>query len=285
MNKEEIVKNLAKLIPGSKRPFLLFSGPSGSGKTWSAQKLADELGYQVVESFEELESSETMYSSRPVLVMLEELQGASKKKQENILEKMNEIEHNKGRFECVDISEMTTAIKKIIIIICTTDKHKILDPIVRRCTVIDYPEYNELEIKEIVTSTYPKLAKDIIFNIVGCCKLNVRTALSLAEQYLIFKDLNKVLEVRYIDSFGLSQNDKKYLFFLYSRGTMSVDELTSVLSLPNKKCIEQEIEPYFKKISLIETATRGRELTRKGKKFVEELRRHLPKKELVVFEN
>jgi len=270
MNKQEIVKNLATIVSQSEKPFLLFSGPSGSGKTWSAELLAKLLGYKVVNSFAELDDPSTMYDRQPVLVMLDELQGKKKNFQEVVLEKMNQIEASKGKYKCFDPIERTVSVKQVIVVIATTDKHKILDPIVRRCTIIDYPEYNKNEIKEIVEKENKKIDKTIIQRIVDCCKLNIRTALSMAEQYRIFKNFEQVLDVRCINEFGLTRNEEKYLLYLKMNGSASVDALTSILSLPSKQELVYEIEPYFKKMGWVDTLSKGRKLTKQGKAFVDQ---------------
>ena len=270
MNKQEIIKNLATIVSRSEKPFLLFSGPSGSGKTWSAELLAKLLGYKVVTSFSELDDTSTMYEKQPVLVMLDELQGKKKNFQEVVLEKMNQIESSKGKYKCFDPTERVVSIKQVIVVIATTDKHKILDPIVRRCTVIDYPEYNKKEIKEIVENENKKIDKTIIQKIVDCCKLDIRTALSMAEQYKVFKNFEQVLDVRCLDEFGLTRNEEKYLMYLKMNGSASVDALTSILSLPSNKELVFEIEPYFKKMGWVDTLSKGRNLTKQGKVFVEQ---------------
>jgi Holliday junction resolvasome RuvABC ATP-dependent DNA helicase subunit len=271
MNKQDIVKNLSIMIPKSEKPFLLFSGPSGTGKTWSAEMLAKELGYKIIDSFTDLEQMSNIYDPQPILVMLDELQGKNRAFQELVLEKMNQIEKNKGKYKAFDPNERVVSVKNIIVVICTTDKHKILDPIVRRCTIIDYPEYDKNEIKDIVKSTFKKVAENIVQSIVDSCKLNVRAALSMAEQYMIFKDLDKVREIRCINKFGLTRNEEKYLLYLSSRGTMSVDAITSILSLPSKQEVVMEIEPYFKKMGWVDTQSKGRKLTKQGQDFVSQL--------------
>lgn len=271
MNKQDIVKNLSIMIPKSEKPFLLFSGPSGTGKTWSAEMLAKELGYKIIDSFTDLEQMSNIYDPQPILVMLDELQGKNRAFQELVLEKMNQIEKNKGKYKAFDPNERVVSVKNIIVVICTTDKHKILDPIVRRCTIIDYPEYDKNEIKDIVKSTFKKVAENIVQSIVDSCKLNVRAALSMAEQYMIFKDLDKVREIRCINKFGLTRNEEKYLLYLSARGTMSVDAITSILSLPSKQEVVMEIEPYFKKMGWVDTQSKGRKLTKQGQDFVSQL--------------
>jgi Holliday junction resolvasome RuvABC ATP-dependent DNA helicase subunit len=52
---------------------------------------------------------------------------------------------------------------------------------------------------------------------------------------------------------------------------MSVDAITSILSLPSKQEVVMEIEPYFKKMGWVDTQSKGRKLTKQGQDFVSQL--------------
>lgn len=250
------------------RPFILFAGPSGSGKTYCANLLAELLGYDIVTRLTDANTN----NDDSIVIVLDEAQGLKKAEQEKLLALMNDIEDRRGAFIAYNNKGIPIARKKVVLILCTTNRAQILEPIKNRCIPVEFKAYEAEDIRDIILCTYSSIKPEIADSLSRVCKLNVRFALQMAD---FVQNSNMtvpdVLVMFGLDRNGLSETDLDYIRILGVNGPCSVQTIASVLSAVDTREIEQVTEVYLKRAGFIEIRGKGRILTQRGKKLYNDL--------------
>jgi Holliday junction DNA helicase RuvB len=146
------------------------------------------------------------------------------------------------------------------VIVATTDPHKIPKPFRDRLALpLVLEPYSVDELKQIILAK-SDLSDDVAYQVARRARGIARTALNMAKSVSIHG--LGLFERLGIDDNGLTSIDRDYLACL-ATGTKSLSTIASTIGQPND-VIEGIIEPYLKRLGMIEISGRGRTLTGSG---------------------
>jgi len=179
------------------------------------------------------------------------------------------------------IEQPNRNVKPFIFIGATTDKDELyrkVSPLIDRCGCqIELEDYSVEDLKTIlkqyVNQVYAQFFDEKIYEeIAKNCKFTPRIALSLIDDYVVAKDLNRVFNASRIVKDGLTEIDIKILKRLESaKSPIGEQGLSLGVGLVKKQYITL-YEPFLLKQDYIQRTGRGRILTDKGKKILETLK-------------
>ncbi len=271
---------------------ILFYGPSGIGKTTLAHIIAHELSGEIkvtsgaaIERSGDLAAILTNLKDNDVL-FIDEVHRLPKTVEETLYPVLEEyildIVIGKGP----SARTLRLPVPKITIIGATTRLALLSAPLRERFGLLlrlDY--YAEEELEEIIKSSSKILAvpldKDVAREIAKRSRKTPRIANRILMRARDMLDVNKLKKVDKetlyklfdllkLDSLGLSDIDRKYLYVLgvkFQNHPVGVETLASALS-EDKKTIEEFIEPYLLQSGFIKKTPKGRMLTPEGLKHM-----------------
>jgi len=221
--------------------------------------------------------------------------------EDNLVELINEINKSEEKYVILFIDEWDTMdwkvikvlnpiiesfeiagkkIKPFIFVGATINKHILLsknpDTLDRIPTHIKFERYNAGEIAEILTQykkqLYPQddVAQEVIETISKNCKFNPRISIGMLEEYIVEKDIQRVLKSSKIIKDGLNSKDIELLQVL-SKATrpMGAKALAMKVRLSEKEYIT-EYEPFLVEYDYVNRVP-SRIITEKGKQLLEKL--------------
>jgi len=165
-------------------------------------------------------------------------------------------------------------IKPFIFACATINKHKLIknnpDTLDRIPHQIQFTRYTTSDIATILTQykqqLYPteNVSNEIIMTIAKSCKFNPRTSISFLEDYIVVKDINKVLQDRHIVKDGLTEIDMKILKILsQAKRPMGANALAMRVGIGEQQYL-REYEPYLVEFDYIARIP-SRIITEKGR--------------------
>ncbi|MGD2071948.1 MAG: Holliday junction DNA helicase RuvB C-terminal domain-containing protein [Candidatus Thorarchaeota archaeon] len=274
---KERAKTIIKKIKKGLKSHFLVDGIKGHGKTTYCELLAKDIhahfikriGKQInidniVDIINEINTSDKQY----VIWFVDEFDTMDKK----VIKVLNPI------IESFEISGKQ--IKPFIFVGATINKHILLknnpDTLDRIPTHIKFKRYTEDEIKQILNQYIKQLysAEQIellaINHIARNCKFNPRTSIALLEEYIVEKDIKKVLLNCHILKDGLNEHDIKILRILnQSQKPIGANCLALKCGLSQDEYL-REFEPYLLEYNYINRVP-SRIITDKGKQILESL--------------
>lgn len=270
-------------------PNFLFTGSHGLGKTYLAEKIAKSLGRKFVSvNASTIENIGTFLFSdimgdKEVTVLIDEAQTLKKNISNMLLTLLNPNGSNSNSLVYNDI-EVVLDLNKINFIFATTDAYMIDKPLVNRCNIINFESYND---DDIINMLKYYLGRDVFYSDVSkedialACRGRARDTFLFAkniQRYMVlnnidyvgkntWEDIKKMLG---INPMGLTDFEFKLLRVIHQHGPISCNSLSCILMV-NEYNIKNEIEVRLRELGLIENNTKGRVLTSKGLKVVENL--------------
>lgn len=274
---KERVKTIIKKAERGIRSHLILSAIKGHGKTTFIELLAKSMdahlikriGKQIdednlIDIINEINTSE----SKQVIFFVDEIDSMDWK----VIKILNPI------IEQFEIDGKK--IKPFMFACATINKHILVkqnpDTLDRIPHHIQFSRYNYEDICKIITQYKNQLYKEeiisieILNEISKNCKFNPRTAIALLEDYVVEKDIKKVLKNCNIVKGGLNQIDISILKVLNeSERAMGANALSMRIGLGQSQYMS-EYEPFLVEFNYI-SRTPSRRITEKGKKFLEEI--------------
>lgn len=274
---QERAKNiLTSYIKGTKErekifPHVLIHGSAGCGKTTLARIIANELNVGFAETiaseikiFEDVENK--IYDSKNGVVFADEIHSLDRDTCESIYTVMEDF-----TYEGESIPEFT-------FIGATTELGEILKnrrPFYDRFKIIiELENYKPEEIAQIIkqyqTFTFPKdNLNSQVYEIIGKNSRNTpRTGIRLLEATIYLNgDINQALKNFGIVEDGYTEKDLKVINYLKEEGSVGLQGLASYLNTSTENYL-YNIEPYLLMNGLISRKPRGRKITEKGIKKV-----------------
>jgi len=221
--------------------------------------------------------------------------------EENIVDIINEINQSAEEYVMLFVDEIDTMDWKVVKILnpiiesfkinnkkikpfiftgATISKHILIknnpDTLDRIPTHIKFTRYNEKEIAKILTQYKQQMysgelvTKKVVEIISKNCKFNPRTSIALLEEYIVEKNMDKVLKNCRIIYEGLTKTDIKILKILEkATRPMGANAVALRAGLSQSEYI-REFEPYLYEFGYI-NRTPSRVLSDKGKQILEEI--------------
>jgi len=271
---KERAKTIIKKAQRGLKAHFLIDGIRGHGKTVYCELLAKELnahilkrtGNQVnINNMVDIINEINMSTNPYVILFIDEIETMDKK----LFKTFNPI------IESFEIAGKR--IKKFIFAGATINKHILLknnpDTLDRIYTHIKFIRYTDDEITQIINQYVKELyhneqiEKDTIIAISRNCKYNPRTAIALLEDYIVEKDIYKVLKTWHIVINGLNNKDIQILQILHkSKKPMGANALAMRCGLTQQEYI-REFEPYLVEYDYINRVP-SRVITEKGKELI-----------------
>jgi len=275
---KERVKTIIKKAERGIRSHLILSAIKGHGKTTFIELLAKDMdahlikriGKQIdednlVDIINEINTSE----SKHVIFFIDEIDSMDWK----VIKVLNPI------IEQFEIDGKR--IKPFTFACATINKHILVkqnpDTLDRIPHHIQFKRYTSEDISRIITQYKNQLygeeiiSIDILNSISKNCKFNPRTAIALLEDYVVEKNIQKVLSNCNIIKNGLNSIDVSILKVLNeSKRAMGANALSMRIGLGQSQYMS-EYEPFLVEFGFI-ARTPSRVITEKGTKFLEELK-------------
>ncbi|ATZ21670.1 Holliday junction branch migration DNA helicase RuvB [Mesoplasma tabanidae] len=295
IGQEKVIKNLKICIESAIKQDkvldpIIFSGPSGMGKTSLAYLLSKVLKTKIhivngpsLQKPSDLISVLTSIKERQIL-FIDEIHSVSK----DIMEILYPVlEENK--LSIIIGKEYNSKIVNIklpnfTIITATTEINRLPFPFLNRFPIqFELERYNQDDLTKIIINTFNKLDQKILIDdakiIAKYSRLVPRVAINLVKRIYDFlitekiKDLSGdnliwVFKQMGLYEYGLNEKDLDYLLTLSENNILSLDSLAQIINVPNQTILNN-MEPIFLKERLIVKTGRGRQITIKGKQYLE----------------
>jgi len=275
--KERALTIIKKAKQGMKAHFLV-NGIQGHGKTTFVEILGATLGAKIIKRvgkqideinlvsiINEINESTEQY----VILFIDELDTMNWE----VLKSLNPI------IESFEISGKK--IKPFIFAGATINKHLLIqrnpDTMDRIGNQISFERYNSKEIKQILTQYRTQLYSSNVvpeetFSIISeNCKFNPRISISLLEDFIVEKNITKVIMDNKIIIHGLTKKDIEILeALLGSKRAMGANALAMRVKLSEKE-YTTEFEPFLVEYDYINRVP-SRIITEKGKEILNAIR-------------
>ncbi len=279
-------------------PHVLFVAPRGCGKTLIAQTYADQLlntngakrpsmiincsSLTKVSSF--INDIVIPYlENQEITIIFDEASEIPKSISMALLTILNPTKANKNVYNFGDL-EIVFDFSKVTFLFATTEAHLLFHALADRLERLDLEEYSKDQLSDIVRSNVDvTITDDAIVEIGKVLRGNARKAAQIANHISVYThsigakifDLNAWNDFRFnmgiLDS-GLSASEVKLLQCLAEKIETTLTVLSSKMSM-TKQAVQQDLESYLQKLSLIEIAPTGRRLTRKGRDYLTSIKK------------
>jgi len=279
-NSKEKIKTIMKKANRGIKAHLFIDGIKGHGKTTFIELLAKELNAKLIERVGKQIDEEDLLNivneinqseEKHVILFIDEMDSMDKK----LIKVLNPI------IESFKINGKQ--IKPFIFAGATINKHILIknnpDTLDRipPSHQIKFERYDAKEIEVILRQYHRQLYRDEIINdetfksISENCKFNPRTSISLLEDVIIEKNIEKVLKNCSIIKNGLTKVDIKLLKILnQSTRAMGANALSMRAGLSQKEYMT-EFEPFLVEYNYIDRCP-SRSITEKSKNLLKELK-------------
>jgi len=276
-NAKELIKINLEKIRTTKFVHFIISGSKGTGKSTLAYIIANELGLKIETyvagsfSMENLTTfmNNNQKSKKPTILFVDEIHG---------------LEKSLGEFMYPLLEDFLWAIESVkvkpfIFIGATTDKNilqKRLSPMIDRCQSINLEHYTSDDIKRILKQYNEKIyqlnvQEDVYDTLAANSRYTPRIALSLFDDYIIVKDVKKVLQAHQIVKDSLTTNDIEILKHLIEINKPIGAEVLSIIVQQTRQDFQTLIEPFLIQDGYISRTARGRLATDKAKALIQEI--------------
>ncbi len=274
---KERAKTIIKKVKRGIKGHIILDGTKGLGKTTFVKILAKTLNAKLIERIgKQIEEEELLRiineintsKEQFIILFIDEIDSMDWK----IIKILNPI------IESFEIN--SKAIKPFLFVCATINKHILIknnpDTLDRIPTHIKFEKYNAEEISRILKQyqeqLYPNdiVPQEVIEKISHNGKYNPRTSISLLEEFIVEKDIEKVLKNSKVIKEGLTNIDVKILKALNEASRpLGANSLAMKCGLSQSEYI-REYEPFLVEYNYIERVP-SRKITSKGKEILKEV--------------
>lgn len=265
-----------KIEHGQMKSHFFIDGIKGHGKTTYVELFAKDLNAHLIERVGKQINEDNLVD------IVNEINTCSKKHVIFFIDEMDSMDSNIIKILNPIIESFKISgkrIKPFIFVGATINKHKLItnnpDTLDRIPPThhIKFNRYNEKEIATILKQYYKQMFadeeinEDVYLTIGQNCKYNPRTSIAMLEDYVIEKDIHKVLADCKIIKNGLTNVDIKILKILNKRTKpMGAKALAQKAGLSEKE-YTTEFEPFLFEYDYIDRVP-SRIITNKGKELL-----------------
>jgi Holliday junction DNA helicase RuvB len=258
----------------------LISGTKGHGKTTLALIIAKMLDFNIFtyvgNSFTKENLKDFLVknadSVKPNILFIDEIHGLNKELADYMLPLIEQFVLPEGGLK----------IRPFILIGATTDKNQLAmkcEPFVDRCASGDIrlEHYLAADIKAILKQyndrLYHKNVEEETYDLLSVnTRYNPRTALALFKDFLIVKDMKKVLDAHRIIKDSLTTDDILILKHLAEIDKPVGVEVLAIIVQQTRQDYQALVEPFLLQQGYISRTARGRIITLKGKTLLQEIK-------------
>ena len=265
-------------------PTFLFTGSRGLGKTYMAETVARclsrrfiEVNCQTIETTKDLVEKvllDKVLGKTPVTLLLDESHRLNNSITTILLTLLSPNKENKNTLEYRDCG-IVFDLTKINVIFATTDSYKMFPALVNRCESIYFNCYNNTELIEMLQMYLPAITlkankEDMSY----CCRGRARDTYQLAQKIKRHCDSNNISCVdpsdwKYIKNIfeyhdlGLYNQELELVKIVGEAGIMALGSIAMKMRV-SEDTLEAEIEPRLRELGLLVSTSRGRQLTKEG---------------------
>ena len=272
---------------GSIIPPIMFSGARGLGKTEFAKQFAKAIGKPTLEiNCGTIKNSKQFFeqvfmnviAGAEISVLFDECHALPRDLVEVFLTLFN-TEGAKQKEISIEDGHVTVDFTKQNFLFATTELHRIFEPLKDRMTIIDFKQYNSIELSKIIQNKveWIKYEDGVIEDIVSTVKGNARSAIKAALEIKAYanvknksqismqdwSDLKKILGIR---PFGLTNVEVEIMNTLMKNGPCSLQTLSAVTGM-SRLAIQREAENNLLRHHFIEIDGK-RKITNKGRQIL-----------------
>jgi Holliday junction DNA helicase RuvB len=278
-NAKECAKLKINQIINYKPVHILLSGRAGGGKTslvnLIGKYLQFDITYQIGETFtldslrEFLIANES--GKRPRMLFIDEIHGLKKA----IAEFMYPI------LEDFILPTNGKTIRPFVMAGTTTDKYTMIKkykPLVDRMAAdIQLEDYTYADMEQIIRQYNQQIYKIEVpeatyFLLAQNVRRTPRIAISFFDDYVMCKDIFKVLKIHRIIKEGLTDIDIKVLRYLAETGKAAGEETLAIVGGVERANYRLIVEPYLIAEGYLAKTNKGRIILEKGNKLLEDLK-------------
>ena len=193
------------------------------------------------------------------------------------------VEGAKKKLVSVAEGFMEFDFEKQVYLFATTELHKLFDPLKDRLTIIDFKQYDEQELGEIMKNKvdWVDYKDGVMTSIVSCVKGNARSAIKLALKIQDWCNKNRISSMCHgewakmkahfnILPFGLTNTEVQILRALHKRGACSLQMLSAITGM-SRQALQQEAENNLLRKGFMDIDGK-RKITNKGTKILEQIK-------------
>lgn len=217
----------------------------------------------------------------PLVVFVDEVHLVPKPVQESLLTALEPTDRS------VLLKDRLARLPQVTFLFATTRPSDIDAAFRTRCTEILLQDYTEQEVATIVGLQHPEWPEPLRHRIARYGRLVPRIALEFARELTsealvsqhqerdLAGHLDEVRRTRLVDENGLTRVDIEYLELLEREdGPLGERNILTMLGNIDKDRFIEEVEPLVvARMGLVRRTTRGRELTREGRRYLVEMRK------------
>ena len=276
--KELIELNIAK-IKTIKPVHFIISGTRGHGKSTLAYILAKELDMKIhtyiggsftMDNLQDFLTASATTETNPHILFIDEIHGLPKELAEFLYPLLEDFILPIGNLK----------VRPFIFIGATTDKNilqKKFSPLIDRCGChANLEHYNSDDIKKILKQYNDQIYKlNITENIYDLLSVNTRfnprTSIAMFDDFIVCKDIAKVLNAHRIIKNSLTTDDIIILEHLQEISKPIGEETLAIIIQQTRQDYRTLIEPFLLSQGYISRTAKGRVITEKAKKLLGEI--------------
>lgn len=271
-------------------PSLLFAGSHGLGKTHFAKLVAKSLGrvYKEIncsnmtkkDEFLKFILYEVYPETKPVTIFFDEAHALSGEITNILLTLLNPNKENMNGIQLDSVRELKWNMLGVNIIFATTHTYQMFRPLKNRCQEIYFNTYSDKELIDILQSYLPSIkftcdGQELAY----FCRGRARDAFKLSQDIgrvidvtgdnnFEQKDFEHLASVLNMHPMGITDMEFNLLKVIEGYGAISAANLASKLGVEEHNIVD-ELEPRLRELGLIDSTSKGRSLSSKGKHYCE----------------
>jgi len=272
-------------------PTMLFNGSKGLGKSYTASKVAEATGRELIEvNCESIQTEKEFIEGvlfdqvaglNPKTLLLDESHRLTKAVANVLLTFLNPNVTNRNLYNYNGWA-IEYDFSKINIIFATTDAHLMIGPLLSRCEDIYFHLYSDDELFDIIQLYLPTIRiRCGKSELAAACRGRARNAFKLSQHILRYCSMNgtrafnakgwkSIKDVFTIYPLGLNSQEIILLRLLKNYSPLSCRNIAVRMGV-NEQNVEGELEIRPRELGLIENTSRGRLLTPEGLKYIERI--------------
>ena len=275
--KEKIRLNVQKILT-MKPVHTIISGTRGHGKSTLAYIIGNMVGMEIMTyvggsfTIENLNQflEKNNQSKEPIILFIDEIHGLDKSVAEFMYPILEDFLLPIGNIK----------VRPFCFIGATTNPEilqKKFAPLIDRCgNIVNLEHYQAKDIKEILhqynLQTHKISVSNEVYDLISVnTRYNPRTSLAMFDDYVICKDIERVLKSNQIILNSLNTNDIIILKHLAEINKPIGVETLAIITQQTKQTYQELQEPFILQQGYISRTARGRVITDKGKLFLQGL--------------